>query len=227
MRNTGFRPLAFRLAHAPYPQNPSMIPPRVFSLLAFAASLGCGTIVSAQSDAGLIGKRYFQVTYLNEEARDLNVDNANGFGGGVNLPVQQHWDVGVDASYLRYSDFDFTEKRLNSVLRGHVTGTESSRFFIDLMLSYDAQASVVGGVHYKNNELLWGAGLGMELAATSSTAFVVSVARTEWFDTDLDGYTTYTLGVNHWFTPKLNVSAAVVWLQSETVTYRVSCNVRF
>ena len=185
------------------------------------------TVTSAQSDAGLIGKQYFQVNVVTEDARKIPVSNGYGFGGGVNLPVLPSLDVALDASYLRYDDFDFTEHRVNALARGHLAETNGIRMFGDVMLAYDAQKSVVGGVKYKSDNGLYGIGSGAEVAVTPATALLVRIARSDWFDHDLDGYWTYTVGANHWFTPKLNVSADVTWLDAETLTYRLSCNVRF
>jgi hypothetical protein len=196
------------------------------SLLILGSGLGCCPFAFAQSDAGLIGKRYIRVDGAMEQARQEDIGNGYGFGGGVNLPLLENWDLGLSASYLHYSDFDFKDRRLDANLRGHLRADDFTPF-ADLLLGYSAQSSAVGGVKYTNHDGQVGLGLGAEVPISPATALQGRVAYWRWFDQQNGHYWTYTLGANHWFTPKLNVAAEVVWLDSETVTFRLSSSVRF
>jgi hypothetical protein len=161
-----------------------------------------------------------------EHVREGDIGNGYGFGGGVNLPLQENWDFGVGASYLHYSDFDFKDRRLDANLRGHLRADDFTPF-ADLLLGYSAQSSAVGGVKYTNHDGQVGFGIGAEIPVGPATALQGRVAYWRWFDQQNGHYWTYALGANHWFTPKLNVAVEVVGLDSETVTFRISSSVRF
>ncbi len=199
----------------------------LFNALTMSTALSLCSLVNAQSDAGLIGKRTLHILGMIETATDLDIDNGNGFGGGVNLPLHKNWDLGLDASYLQYSDFDFKDRRLGATFRGHALAGEGLRLFGDLLLAYSSQSSVVGGIRYENDDGQWGLGAGAEVPLGAATSFFGRIAHWKWLDSDNGKSWTYTIGLNRWFTPKLNLGADITWLDDETVTYRLACHVRF
>jgi hypothetical protein len=205
------------------------------SLVGALAALAAGAFLHGQSTAassttaGVLGQRYVGAGVFVDDFRDTSIDS--GIGGGllVNLPVASALDVAFEYSYERVDDslLDGREHAIAATLRAY-NAYEGVKLFSDVTLGYawdKIKAPSVGRI--TDNDGFWAVGVGVEAPIASSTALVGRVAYGDRFDGDDSDAWTFTVGANHWFTPKLVGAASVSFQEDDAVLYTIGLGLRF
>lgn len=201
-----------------------LIPVRL--LLATLCLAAFATAARAQMDAGFIGKRHVGLNFFTEDVRSSDMDNGNGVELTANIPLLDFLDAGFRASSERFSDFQYTDRRIGGYVLGYMD-LEWAKPYIEFSATETNQSSTYNNVKYRNRESLWAATLGLEVPITRSSAIYASAAHTEYFDSSYDSAWIYKFGFNTWLTPKLGATAGLSVYEGESVTYSLGLNVRF
>jgi hypothetical protein len=190
---------------------------RAAFLLCFSLSVG-GRLFAADTDAGLLGKNYVGTNLFLEHVRTANI--SDGFGGALtgNFAVAPHFDLGAIASLERFSDYSIHDDRVGAYARAF-TEVSGFRPFADLSLGGTWQSSTINGVTYRSNDGIFGAAFGVEAPVAKSTALIGRLGYNKYFDSKNGHYWLYSLGLNHWLTPQLNLGASVSFQDSDSITY--------
>jgi len=204
------------------------------SLVGALAAIAAGACMFGQTtdatvaSAGLLGQRYASLGLFAEDFRNSSIDTGLGAQLGVNLPVTGNVDLGFSYEYLNVDDrlADIDGNSLGATARVH-TRWSGVRPFADATLGYTwfEADSAIGGFDY--DEYFWDLGVGVEIPVASSTALVARVGYGELFEDGFDGSWSFTVGANHWFTPKLAGAVQVSFAEDDAVTYGVGLALRF
>jgi hypothetical protein len=183
-------------------------------------------VTRAQMNAGFLGQRYAGASLFMEDIRKGNISNGNGVEFNANMPLTDFLDAGVRASHEKFNSYSITDRRLGGSLIGYAD-MDTWKPYIELSVANTAQSSTVAGVTYKNNEMYWSVGAGIEAPLSKSTAIFGLVTHNNYFDNKLDSYWTYKFGFNRWFTPKIGGVFSVTFFEGESVTYSFGLTYRF
>ena len=192
---------------------------RAVFLLCFSFAVA-SQLSAADTDAGLLGRNYVGTDLFIEHVRTANI--SDGLGGALtgNFAVAPHFDLGATASLERFSDFSIRDDRLGVYARGF-TEVSGFRPFADLSLGGTWQSSTFDGVTHRSNDGIYGVAFGVEAPVAKSTALFGRLGYNKYFDSKNGHYWLYSLGLNHWLTPQLNLGASVSFQDSDSVTYKL------
>ncbi|MFT3870096.1 MAG: hypothetical protein QM715_16735 [Nibricoccus sp.] len=195
-------------------------------LLVILGLLALASAAQAQMDAGFIGKRYAGLGFFTENVRDSNMDNGNGVELFANVPILDFLDAGFRASSERFSNFNYTDRRIGGYVTAYAD-LEWAKPFVEFSIGETNQSSTYNNVKYRNRESLWATSFGLEIPVTRSSALFASAAYTEYFNSSYDSAWIYKFGLNTWFTPKLGAMIGASFYESESITYSLGLNFRF
>jgi hypothetical protein len=123
-----------------------------------------------KGSAGLLGKNYVDFGLFTEHFR--NIDSKSGYGTGIdlNLPAMDNFDVGLNYAFERVASAPrLTENTLGTSFTGYFT-TGNVKPFADLDFGYAWQRTKLDTTTTRNDRGIYGAGAGLEVPVTSSTA---------------------------------------------------------
>jgi hypothetical protein len=198
----------------------------ILRIAVLGAALVATASLSAQIQAGLLGKRTVGLAGFAEYIRTSNIDNGSGALLGVNLPLSANFDFGFSGSYESIPTNNFNEQQLFASLTAYQE-LDSFKPFVDVSVGNDWQASKVGDFKYSANKSVYAIGTGAEAPISDTTAFVGRISYNAYFDTKLGHHWTYSLGINHWLTEKVAAVASVAFRGSDSIIYTVGLAVRF
>jgi len=199
---------------------------KLLGAVALGFSLMVTASLSAQIQAGLLGKRTVGLSGFAEDIRTAGIGNGSGALLGVNLPLGSNFDFGFSGSYESIPTNSFNEKQLFASLTAYQE-LDSFKPFVDASLGNDWQASTVGGFQYSDNKSIYAIGAGAEAPISDTTALVGRFGYNKYFDSKLGHYWTYSFGINHWMTEQVAGVASVTFRGSDSVIYTVGLVVRF
>ena len=192
--------------------------------------LGAALIVtaslSAQIQAGLLGKRTVGLSGFAEDIRTANISNGSGALLGVNLPLGTNFDFGFSGSYESINTNSFNEKQLFASLTAYQE-LDSFKPFVDVSIGNIWQASTVGGFQYSDNKSIYAIGAGAEAPISDTTALVGRISYNKFFDSKLGHHWTYSVSINHWLTEQVAGIASIAFRGSDSIIYTVGMAVRF
>jgi hypothetical protein len=190
------------------------------------AALVATASLSAQIQAGLLGKRTIGLSGFAEYIRTSNIDNGSGALLGVNLPLGANFDFGFSGTYESIPTNNFNEQQLFASLTAYQE-LDSFKPFVDVSAGNIWQASRVGDFQYSDNKSVYAIGAGAEAPISDTTAIVGRISYNAYFDTKLGHHWTYSLGINHWLTERVAAVASVAFRGSDSIIYTVGLAVRF
>lgn len=198
---------------------------RVGLLLAGALfTLSCP--LSAQREAGLIGKQYAGLTVFTEDVQHADVGQGYGTGLIANFPLAPSLDLSLSASYEKFNDVHLTDKRLGATLVAYKE-LSGVKVFADGSLSNTWQSIKFADQRLTNNDGIYALGVGVEVPIASATALFGRVAYNRYFDQANGDYWTFSFGLNHWISEKLGLVIAVTAYEDDSIVYGAGVNLRF
>jgi hypothetical protein len=193
---------------------------KLLGTIALSLSLMVTASLSAQIQAGLLGKRTVGLSGFAEYIRTSNIDNGSGALLGVNLPLGANFDFGLSGSYESIPTNSFQEKQLLASLTSYLA-LDSFKPFADVSIGNIWQSSTVGGFQYSDNKSIYALGAGVEAPVSDATALVGRISYNKYFDSKLGHHWTYAFGINHWFTERVAGVVSVAFRGSDSIIYTV------
>lgn len=211
---------------------------------ALAATASAQTVTT--SSTGLLGQRYIEI---GAGAIDPHNSSKEGFTGdiAVNLPVQPGFDVGLGYSYSRlnypYSAVPFEARSRDHTVYATATSymeAQGMKPFAGVALGYQwAKQNLLynltpGGVtvvNDRNDEALWGLGVGVEIPVGRVTV-TPAVTYQDGFKRGSTGGFTYGVDTNYWVTQKVGLFGAVNYSDPsgggiQSWTYKAGVRLKF
>jgi hypothetical protein len=202
----------------------------ITKILRHAAIFGLAVIFThslcAQITAGTLGRRYAGVFVFTEDIRAAGIDNGTGATFVLNLPVHPNLDFSLSGLSERISTNDYRETQFLATLTAHREMSGVTPFF-DVTLGNVRQSSEVNGIDYREDQNLYALGGGIEAPVADATALFGRIAFNQYFKNRLGHYWTYTVGLNHWFTPKVGCVGSVTWRGNDSTYLGFGLNLRF
>ena len=174
-----------------------------------------------KSSAGLLGKNYVDVGLFTERFR--NTDSKSGYGTALdlNLPAFDNLDIGLNYAFERVaSKPQLTDNTLGTSFTGYFSAG-SVKPFVDLDLGYAWQRSKLSGVSTRNDRGIYGAGAGLELPVSASTAFIGRAAYDNSFRRGSQHAWVYTASVDHNITDGIATQINVSFQAKNSTVYDV------
>ena len=199
---------------------------KLLGAFALGLSLMVTASLSAQIQAGLLGKRTVGLSGFAEDIRTAGISSGSGAVLGVNLPLGTNADFGFSGSYESIPTNSFQEKQAFASLTAY-RELDSFKPFVDVSLGNIWQSSSFGGVQYSDNKAVYALGAGVEAPVSDATALVGRVSYNKYFDSKLGHHWTYSFGINHWLTEQVAGVASVAFRGSDSIIYTVGLALRF
>ena len=199
---------------------------KLLGAVALGLSLMVTASLSAQIQAGLLGKRTVGLSGFAEDIRTAGISSGNGALLGANLPLGANFDFGFSGTYESIPTNSFKEKQLFASLTAYQE-LDSFKPFVDASLGNVWQSSIVGGFQYRNNQSIYAIGAGVEAPISDATAIVGRISYNKYFDSKLGHHWTYSFSINHWLTEQVAGVASVAFRGSDSIIYTVGLAVRF
>jgi len=198
----------------------------ILSAIALASFLGVVGSLSAQIQAGFLGRRTVSITGFLEDFDTSGIADGNGVSLAANLPLTSNFDLGLSGYHEWISTNSFREKQLAASVIAYY---EMSGFkpFADISVGNVWQSSTVRGIRYSDNNGFYSFGAGVEAPISDSTALTARVGHSEYFDAALGGHWNYVFGISHWFTEKAAVLVSVNFRESDSLIYSFGVGVCF
>src|SRR5688572_12432587 len=130
---------------------------------AFIAAAFVGCVVAftsnavAQTNAGLLGQRYFGLSLFTESIRNRDISNGNGGAAGVNFPLTPYLDLGVSGSSESFSDYSVKDHRASAAMIAY-RDFNVLKGFVDFSVGGTWQSSKVSGITYRASDGLYAFG---------------------------------------------------------------------
>ena len=199
---------------------------KLLGAVALGLSLMVTASLSAQIQAGLLGKRIIGLSGFTEDIRTAGISSGNGVLLGANLPLGANFDFGFSGTYESIPTNSFKEKQLFASLTAYQE-LDSFKPFVDASLGNVWQSSTVGGFQYSDNQSLYAIGAGVEAPISDATAIVGRISYNKYFDSKLGHHWTYSFGINHWLTERVAGVASVAFRGNDSIIYTVGLAVCF
>jgi len=199
---------------------------KLLGAVALGLSLMVTASLSAQIQAGLLGKRTVGLSGFAEDIRTAGISSGNGALLGANLPLGANFDFGFSGTYESIPTNSFKEKQLFASLTAYQE-LDSLKPFVDASLGNVWQSSTVGGFQYSDNQSLYAIGAGVEAPISDATAIVGRISYNKYFDSKLGHHWTYSFGINHWLTERVAGVASVAFRGNDSIIYTVGLAVCF
>ena len=199
---------------------------KLLGAVALGLSLMVTASLSAQIQAGLLGKRTVGLSGFTEDIRTAGISSGNGALLGANLPLGANFDFGFSGTYESIPTNSFKEKQLFASLTAYQE-LDSFKPFVDASLGNVWQSSTVGGFQYSDNQSLYAIGAGVEAPISDATAIVGRISYNKYFDSKLGHHWTYSFGINHWLTERVAGVASVAFRGNDSIIYTVGLAVCF
>jgi hypothetical protein len=124
---------------------------KLLGAFALGLSLTVTASLSAQIQAGLLGRRTVGLSGFAEDLRTAGIGNGSGALLGVNLPLGSNADFGFSGSYESIPTNSFQEKQAFASLTAY---RELNGFkpFVDVSIGNIWQSSSVGAFQYSDNK---------------------------------------------------------------------------
>lgn len=182
--------------------------------------------LSAQREAGLLGKHYAGLTVFTEDVQHADVGLGLGTGVTVNFPLAPSLDLSLAASYENFHDVHLTDKRLGATLVAYKE-LPGVKIFADGSLSSTWQSIKFSNGRVSDNDGIYAVGAGLEAPIAPATALFGRIAYNRYFDQANGDYWTFSLGLNHWISEKLGLVIAVTAYEDDSVVYGAGVDLRF
>jgi len=199
---------------------------KLLGAVALGLSLMVTASLSAQIQAGLLGKRTVGLSGFAEDIRTAGIGSGNGALLGANLPLGANFDFGFSGTYESIPTNSFREKQLFASLTAYQE-LDSFKPFVDVSLGNVWQSSTVGGFQYSDNKSIYAIGAGVEAPISDATAIVGRISYNKYFDSKLGHHWTYSFGINHWLTERVAGVASVAFRGNDSIIYTVGLAVCF
>jgi len=199
---------------------------KLLGAVALGLSLMVTASLSAQIQAGLLGKRTVGLSGFTEDIRTAGIGSGNGALLGANLPLGANFDFGFSGTYESIPTNSFREKQLFASLTAYQE-LDSFKPFVDASLGNVWQSSTVGGFQYSDNKSIYAIGAGVEAPISDATAIVGRISYNKYFDSKLGHHWTYSFGINHWLTERVAGVASVAFRGNDSIIYSVGLAVCF
>ena len=173
-----------------------------------------------QVTAGLLGKGYFNASFLTERFRS-SVEAKNGYGSnlGINLPATDNVDIGLAYTFERVA----ATPRLtdNTVALSCTTYTTAAGMkpFAALDFGYGWHRSVEENVASRDDRALFGAGGGLEVPVSTTTAIAGKATYNDSLRKGMAHVWTYTATVDHNLTESIAARLDVLFHSKVSTTY--------
>lgn len=207
--------------HTPHPHPGILTRAGIFAVAIFAPAL-----LNAQSQAGLIGERFAEVSAFYEDVDIAGVDNGLGVGVRANFPVSTALDIAVSGAMEKIDTNDYEEQNLFASVIAHWDARDLTPYVV-AGLGTIWQSVTVAGEEISADEAVYLAGLGVEAPVGDSTALDLRATYHRYTDDDLGDYWIYGLSLNHWFSQKLAGTATVSFRDGDSILYSVGAAFRF